>query len=134
MDAEIDFNNSRNDARNGRNNAKNAGSNGKMNGGDPLTDGVSFGNGNGLGWLYNMIPWALAGAGTIIATLSGIIYRKQETLITELQAECKLSRDKIDKLRLDVDECQDDRAQLHIKVALLEKELEFIKQKITDKP
>jgi uncharacterized membrane protein YhiD involved in acid resistance len=141
MDVGIDSGNFKSDAKSDKTSAENAGSNGKMNGGDPLTDSVGAGIASDVGF-WTLIVGAVGSAFAAVFAYLRVTNEARlsemktsfDARITDIQAAAKELHETCDRQQKDIDQCTRDREELRINYAVLTKEMQFIKSKITDRP
>ena len=148
MDVGLDSDNLENSVKSVETIGTSAGSSGNMNGGDPLTDSVGAGLASDVGF-WTLIVGAVGSAfGAVFAyfrftnearitelkTQMDTRIAEIQTAAKELHATCDKQQKAIDECTHDREELRNDREELRINYAVLTKELDFIKSKITEKP
>jgi uncharacterized protein YlxW (UPF0749 family) len=74
--------------------------------------------------------WILAGVGTIVSTLAGLVAMFYRTQIADYKANESGLRVEVVELRKRADTCEEDREQLRIKVAVMDARLDKVEQEV----
>ena len=79
----------------------------------------------------NVIPWVLAGVGTVVGTLSAVVAKLYHSQIEgyikregALEAKVALLQDKVDKCQIEHEEAKIAAAKLEVRLSLLEGKVE----------
>ena len=141
MDVGIDSDNFESIEKSDKTSAKSVGSSGKMNGGDPLTESVGVGLASDVGF-WTLIVGALGSAFAAVFAYLRVTNEARlsemktqfDARLTDIQTAAKELHETCDRQQKDIDQCTKDREELRINYAVLTREMQFIKSKITDRP
>lgn len=78
-----------------------------------------------------LLGWVLAGVGTVISTLSGIVAYFYRTQITDFKSREVKFETTLNELAIRADKCESDREELRVHCAVMDDRLKRIEEKVT---